>query len=87
MNIQNRPPIFVPREFRSELEKLSKAALMDLVWDLAAVCATTTDDPIGVMEKVREHATVVTMHRAQVASGTPPTRSRKTGRAIEPVTE
>jgi len=35
MNLKNQPPVFVPAEVEAELEKLSKAALMDLVWDYA----------------------------------------------------
>lgn len=31
----NKPPLFVPDEYRAEIAKLSKAALMDLAWDLA----------------------------------------------------
>lgn len=35
MNLKNQPPAFVPDEVRAEIEKLSKAALMDMVWDYA----------------------------------------------------
>jgi len=30
-----KPPVLVPREYRAELAKLSKAALMDMVWNYA----------------------------------------------------
>jgi len=32
---RNKPPVLVPPEYRDELAKLSKAALMDMVWDYA----------------------------------------------------
>jgi hypothetical protein len=35
MNPRNKPPALVPREYRHELAKLSKAALMDMVWHYA----------------------------------------------------
>lgn len=35
MNLKNQPPVFVPDEVSAEIEKLSKAALMDMVWDYA----------------------------------------------------
>jgi hypothetical protein len=35
MNLKNQQPVFVPFKFRAEMEKLSKAALMDMVWDYA----------------------------------------------------
>ena len=35
MNLKNQPPVFVPNQFRKEIEALSKATLMDMVWDLA----------------------------------------------------
>ena len=33
MNLKNQPPIFVPEQFLREVERMSKAALMDMVWD------------------------------------------------------
>jgi hypothetical protein len=35
MHLRNQPPVFVPTEVESEIENLSKAALMDMVWDYA----------------------------------------------------
>ena len=35
MSAMNKLPILVPPECRDELAKLSKAALMDMVWDYA----------------------------------------------------
>ena len=36
MNLKNKRPVFVTLEFYDEIERLSKAALMDMVWDYAA---------------------------------------------------
>src|SRR5215467_11023458 len=35
MALRSKPPVLVPREYRAELAKLSKAALKDMVWDYA----------------------------------------------------
>jgi hypothetical protein len=62
MNLQNQPPLFVPVQCRHEIENLSKAALMDLVWDLATI-ATGACEPEAIMFTVRRHAKVVLRHR------------------------
>jgi hypothetical protein len=69
MNIQNyrrwygnRPPIFVPFNFRAELERLSKATLMDVLWDIASTCAHSAEQH-DIEASIREHVTVVLMHR------------------------
>jgi hypothetical protein len=33
MNLNAKRPVFVPQEHWAEVEKMSKAALMDMVWD------------------------------------------------------
>jgi hypothetical protein len=43
MNLKNQPPVYVPDEHQAEIEKLSKAALMDMVWDYAMQFAGVTD--------------------------------------------
>jgi hypothetical protein len=43
MNLKNQPPVYVPDEHRAEIEKLSKAALMDMVWDFSLQFAGITD--------------------------------------------
>lgn len=43
MNLKNQPPVYVPDEHRAEIEKLSKAALMDMVWDCAMQFAGISD--------------------------------------------
>ena len=67
MNLKNKPPIFVPFEFRHEIEALSKAALMDMVWDYAAQHAETIDAPDAIMDEFRKRRDIVQMHRKQAA--------------------
>ena len=43
MHLKNQPPVYVPDEHQAEIEKLSKAALMDMVWDYAMQFAGVTD--------------------------------------------
>ena len=42
MALRSKPPVLVPREYRAELAKPSKAALMDMVWDYAMSRASAT---------------------------------------------
>ncbi len=60
MHLRNKRPIFVPFEYQDELEKMSKAALMDLVWDLACGGKDTVDE---VIADIRAHATIVLGYR------------------------
>ena len=64
MNLKNQPPVFVPEVYRGEIERLPKAALMDMVWDLAQRCAGADDDhPRQIMEEVQRTASIVTDYR------------------------
>ena len=67
MNLKNRPPIFVPEQLQGEIEKLSKAALMDMVWDLAARCAGCDGGHpqahAAIMSEIRKTAEVITGYR------------------------
>lgn len=73
MHLKAKPPIFVPQQFRAEIESLSKAALMDLVWDFAESSTTTfshtsacgRDD--AIMKTLRERIDVIQTHRKQAA--------------------
>ena len=64
MNLKNQPPVFVPLEFRKEMEALSKAALMDMVWDYAFQIsgANLIDDAMNEFRKRRE---IIESHRSQ----------------------
>jgi hypothetical protein len=64
MNLKNQPPVFVPAEHRAELEQMSKAALMDLVWDFAitSIGSQGADD---VVAELRTRRDVILEHRKQ----------------------
>lgn len=64
MHLRNKPPIFVPREYRAEIEKLSKAALMDLAWDFVAASDVGEGDE-AIMARLRERIEIVLTHRNQ----------------------
>jgi hypothetical protein len=52
MHVHAKPPILVPAEHCREIEKLSKAALMDLAWSFAVRCAGK-EQPAEVMAELR----------------------------------
>jgi hypothetical protein len=72
MNLKNKPPIFVPVRFRREIEQLSKAALMDIAWNLASQACGECDDPEATMKQLRHEAEVVLDYRNKQ----PPTPER-----------
>ena len=59
MNLKNKKPVFVPREHWDEIEKLSKASLMDIVWDYAVQIAG--DD--SAMDELRKRRDLIVMYR------------------------
>ncbi len=63
MNLKNQQPVFVPFEFRAEVEKLSKAALMDMVWDYATQMQEVTDH--GAIDEFRRRREIILGYRAQ----------------------
>ena len=63
MRVTNRPPLFVPVPERSELGRLSKAALMDLVWSFAGRCVESSDDRAEGMRAIREEVKVRDTYR------------------------
>lgn len=69
MNLKNTPPIFVPGQFRAEIEKLSKAALMDLVWDYATTSASDPSDSESIMSDLRTRRDIIIEHRKGAKSG------------------
>lgn len=59
MNLKNQPPVLIPQPFRAEIEQLSKAALMDMVWSFAGRCGPS-EDRRDIMEIFRgERETVL----------------------------
>jgi hypothetical protein len=65
MNLKNQPPIFVPEQFQAEIERFSKAFLMDMVWDFAR--RGMVDDDANTMGRIRETAEVVKIYRDREA--------------------
>ena len=63
MNLKNQPPVFVPAQYRAEIEQLSKAALMDMVWDYATQLAMTPTNDAAAMDEFRQRRGVVLIHR------------------------
>ncbi len=66
MHLKNQPPVFVPDQYRAEIEKLSKAALMDMVWDFATRCSG--GDSLAsntIMDEVRQTAEIIANYRKQ----------------------
>ena len=61
MNLKNQPPVFVPYEFQREMETLSKAALMDMVWDYAFQLAG--GQFISTMDEIRNRREIIQAHR------------------------
>lgn len=61
MHIKAKPPVFVPQQYRKEIEGFSKAMLMDMVWDLA--CRNKIDDDENTMGIIRATAEVVATYR------------------------
>lgn len=66
MNLKNQPPISVPEQYQAEIERLSKAALMDMVWNLANRCSGGDGlSHFRVMEEVRSTRDTILNHRKQ----------------------
>lgn len=65
MNLKNQRPIFVPDEFCREIEGMTKAALMDLVWDFATTSVDGEVTATNVMNALRSRAEIVLSHRKQ----------------------
>ena len=66
MNLKNQPPVFVPLDHLSEFERLSKAALMDMVWDYALQIAGVDGGPSAIaagMKEFRDRREIILVHR------------------------
>jgi len=64
MNLKNKRPVFVPLEFQAEIEQLSKATLMDMIWDYARQCSGHPDDrPDAAMDEFRERRAIIQEYR------------------------
>lgn len=65
MHLKNIPPALVPYKHTGELEKLSKAALMDMVWSLASRTVECCDDEHQVIHAIRQEWATVKRHREE----------------------
>lgn len=63
MHLHAKPPALVPQEHSREIEKLSKAALMDMVWSFSVRCAGTEDADTVMSEFRREREAVEAARR------------------------
>lgn len=59
MHLKNQPPALVPEIVRGEVERLSKAALMDIAWSFATRCAGNEGDPGPIMAEFRRERDAV----------------------------
>ncbi len=50
--------VFVPTIYQDAILSLSKNALADMMWNLAAQASRSADDPEAIWEVVREEANV-----------------------------
>ena len=73
MHLNAKPPVFVPACHRIEIEKLSKAALMDMVWDYALQIAGVDGGHPQAIEaaiaEFRSRREIILAHRNQQNSG------------------
>jgi len=57
-------PIFVPKDIQPDLDGLSKAALMDMAWNLASLCnGDSCDDAEATADRLYEEAVIVAGYR------------------------
>jgi hypothetical protein len=61
MNLKNRPPVLVPKEYRAELEQCSKAFLMDIVWDYSMQLSGDENDN-SAMQVFRGRRDIISMY-------------------------
>lgn len=63
MHINAKPPALASLDAYFYMDKLSKAALMDLVWSLAGQTVESAEDNTLVMGKIREEWDIVKKYR------------------------
>jgi len=67
MHLAAKPPVFVPAEYRNEIEKLSKAALMDMVWDYCVRTSGEDSGASGAIAEFRATREIILRYRKQSA--------------------
>jgi len=63
VHLKSQKPVLVPFQHWAEIEKLSKAALMDLAWSFATRCCGVEGDDSIVMSELRCEAESVLLAR------------------------
>lgn len=63
MHLNAKPPVFVPQQFWREFEALSKAALMDMVWDYCVRTVGEDQGDEGAMSEFRQTSKIILGHR------------------------
>jgi len=63
--VSKKPAIFVPDEYYDEVFSLSKAALADLVWNLAGMTVESAEDHVQVMGAIRAESRIVLEYRSR----------------------
>jgi hypothetical protein len=79
MHLGNQRPVLVPESYWRELEALSKAALMDVVWSFAVRCCGQEDMPRRALDeffKERDAVLAIRKHEAK-RTQTPLARARE----------
>lgn len=60
--------VFVPEEYRAELDQLSKPELMDLAWHLAMYFEGSSEPAPATMTAIRASRDIVLEHHAKAAA-------------------
>lgn len=68
MHLNAQKPVLVPEKYRDEIEKISKAALMDIAWDYAVQLSGGFPDE-EAMQEFRSRRETILIHRKQAKSG------------------
>ena len=63
-----KKPVLIPQQYQREVFALSKAALADLAWDLAATNCQNVDNQAQVLAALRERWAIVVAHRKIAAA-------------------
>jgi len=66
-HVHYRPPVFAPADTFWEFDKISKAAWIDIAWNLAARCVESSDEPGQVLAQLREEIATTLDYRKQSA--------------------
>jgi len=63
MRLGTKAPVFVPDDIERHLDRLSKAALMDIAWNLAGAVCGECDNVERTADRLHEEAVIVARYR------------------------